>query len=361
MGTSTAVSSTTESVRTDTERVKNFARNAGADLVGVADADKLNENPPDPEHPQIPSRVWEETNSVVVIALRVPLGEYMSDDHQSLGYLNQLVVHKVDRLSHEIARFIEKELGHRALQLANDETDPDLKRGSYGFLSLRHLAAEAGLGTFGLEANLLTPEFGPRVYFAAVLTTAELEYNERITSQICIGASCGRCLEACPTDAVEHFTLDKLRCGSAAQYMGVRSIIYGPLRTIIELDETEDILDMLSSHEVKQKFVSIVRKINAFGACPRCVEVCPIGIDYKKFLAQEHKNIPEATKDNEETLQEMITAEQEDRFIDGNKPVNLRWVGEDGYKTFLQVIREREDRLDDVKHLAIITENRQDE
>lgn len=328
---------------TDTERVKAYARRAGADLVGIADPDVLEEHPPDPNHPQVPSRIWSEVESVVVAGVRVPLGEFLSDDHQSIGYVNQLVVHLVDRLSHRIARFVEDELGERAVQLANDETDPELKQGSYGFLSLRHLAAEAGLGTFGLEANLLTPEYGPRVYFGAALTTADLEPDDRLTHQLCIGESCGRCLKACPSDAIEHFTLDKVDCASAAQYQGARSIIYGPLRAAAALDDPEDVLAMLDTGEVREKYLSIVRKINAFGACPRCVEVCPIGVDYSTFLAQEHRNIPENTPEKEAKLQEMLTAREAGEFVEWNKPVNERWIGEDGYKPFIQVVREREE------------------
>ena len=325
-----------------TGRVKAFAREAGADVVGVADADVLEANPPDPNHPQVPSRIWSEVESVVVVGVRVPLGEFLSDDHQAIGYVNQLVVHQTDRLSHRVARFIEDELGERAVQLANDETDPELKRGSYGFLSLRHVAAEAGLGTFGLEANLLTPEYGPRVYFGAALTTAELEADERITHQLCIGEPCGRCLKACPSDAIEHFHLDKVDCASAAQYQGARSIIYGPLRAMAALDDVDDILAMLDTGEVREKYLSIVRKINAFGACPRCVEVCPIGVDYTKFLAQTHKHIPENTPEKEAKLEEMLTARQAGEFVSWNKPVNERWIGEDGYKPFIQLLRERE-------------------
>ena len=326
----------------DAERVKAFARNAGADLVGIADPAALEANPPDPNWPQVPSRIWDEVEAVVVIGVRVPLGEFLSDDHQVIGYVNQLVVHLADRLSHRVARFIEDDLKERAVQLANDETDPELKHGSYGFLSLRHLAAEAGLGTFGLEANLLTPEYGPRVYFGATLTTATLEADERLTHQLCIGEPCGRCLAACPSDAVMHFTLDKVRCASAAQYQGARSIIYGPLRAMAALDDPADVLAMLDTGEVREKYTSIVRKINAFGACPRCVEVCPVGIDYSRFLAAEHKHIPEDTEAKRAKLDEMLTARSAGEFASWNKPVNERWIGEDGYKPFTQVLRERE-------------------
>jgi epoxyqueuosine reductase QueG len=41
-------------------------------------------------------------------------------------------------------------------------------------LSLRHVAAEAGLGEVGLSTNFISPEYGPRLYLGAVLTTAAL-------------------------------------------------------------------------------------------------------------------------------------------------------------------------------------------
>ena len=103
---------------------------------------------------------------------------------------------------------------------AAQETDWDLKTASYGRLSTRHLGIEAGLGTFGLEVNILTPEFGPRVYLTGILTELELEPDQRITEQVCIGESCSRCLYSCPTDAVKHFGIDKRACATAAQEFG---------------------------------------------------------------------------------------------------------------------------------------------
>ena len=41
-------------------------------------------------------------------------------------------------------------------------------------LSLPHAAVEAGLGTLGLNLQLLTPEFGPRVLLTAVLCSVDV-------------------------------------------------------------------------------------------------------------------------------------------------------------------------------------------
>ena len=59
------------------------------------------------------------------------------------------------------------------------ETEWTLKRASYGRLSTRHLGVEAGLGTLGLEVNILTPEYGPRIYLTGVLTEVELAADHR--------------------------------------------------------------------------------------------------------------------------------------------------------------------------------------
>src|SRR5262249_56006899 len=89
------------------------------------------------------------------------------------------------------------------------ETVWEMKTASYGSLSTRHVAIEAGLGTIGFELNLLTKEAGPRCYTTVVLTDAELEPDGKLTEQLCIGEPCSRCLYSCPPDAVQHWGLDK--------------------------------------------------------------------------------------------------------------------------------------------------------
>ena len=113
----------------------------------------------------------------------------------------------------------------RAFVTAAQETDWNYKRASYGRLSTRHLGVEAGLGTLGLEVNILTPEFGPRVYLTGILTELELEPDRPITEQVCIGESCSRCLHSCPADAVLHFGIDKRACATEAQEFGFSTIL----------------------------------------------------------------------------------------------------------------------------------------
>ena len=50
-------------------------------------------------------------------------------------------------------------------------------------LSLPHAAVEAGLGTLGLNLQLLTPEFGPRVLLTAVLCSVDVTCDSKMESR----------------------------------------------------------------------------------------------------------------------------------------------------------------------------------
>ena len=143
--------------------VKDFAMSLGADLVGIASARELNENPPDARWPQAPSRLWPECNSVVALAKAMPMGVYRSNARISRFGAPHLVLSALDQIALELTYFLE-DSGSYALPLHQQATDTELKKGAYGPLSLRHVAVEAGLGTLGLNLMLLTPEYGPRVY-----------------------------------------------------------------------------------------------------------------------------------------------------------------------------------------------------
>jgi hypothetical protein len=55
----------------------------------------------------------------------------------------------------------------------------------------------AGLGEFGLNNLLLTPQYGPRVRLESMITTAELAPDPLCEGPICLGVdACGVCLES---------------------------------------------------------------------------------------------------------------------------------------------------------------------
>ncbi len=310
-------------------QVKAMAQAAGADLVGIADASLLNAFPPDPRHPQTPDRIWPACKSVIVIACRIPVAAFRCKTNTPVQYIDMLVLRRMDKIAHKLAAALEG-AGHAAFVTAAQETDWDYKRASYGRLSTRHLGIEAGLGTFGLEVHILTPEFGPRIYLTGVLTDLVLDPDPRMTEQVCIGESCSRCLYSCPTDAVKHFGIDKRRCAEEAQEFGFMTSL-PTLEAYIDGDA--DIRkSLVRSRDIFGLWQGLLRVVGSFGDCPRCLAVCPVGNDYHAHLAGPQKHIPEKTPEKVAKGKAFKAARAAGEPIDGLNDWNIRWVGEDGYQ-----------------------------
>ena len=281
-----------EQAQIDASFVKRRAKELGADLVGIASAATLNAFPPDPRWPQTPERISPYCKSVIVLVQRIPAGAFRCKTNVPVQYIDMLVLRKMDKVAYRLAEELE-EAGHPSFVTAAQETDWNYKRASYGRLSTRHLGVEAGLGTLGLEVNILTPEFGPRIYLTGILTELELEADQPITEQVCIGESCSRCLHSCPADAVLHFGIDKRACATEAQEFGFTTILQF-FERFIDMPHAQKIA-AASSRDVFGFWQGLLRVVGSFGDCPRCLAVCPVGNDYHAHLADVQKAIPERT------------------------------------------------------------------
>lgn len=100
--------------------------------------------------------------------------------------------------------------------LASDLRSEGLSAGDVAYvddrpLAERALAARAGMGWIGKNANLLThARAGSWVFLGALLTSAELPTDEPVRTNC---GSCTRCLSGCPTGAiVAPQTIDAGRC-----------------------------------------------------------------------------------------------------------------------------------------------------
>ena len=310
--------------------VKAKARELGADGVGIADAAVLNAFPPDPAHPQIPARISPEIRSCVAFFKRIPAGAFRARDNACIHHVDQLVLREMDRVGYRIARFLEDH-GHWAFQTAAQETVWEMKTASYGSLSTRHVAIEAGLGTIGLELNLLTKEAGPRCYTTVVLTDAVLEPDGKLTEQLCIGEPCSRCLYSCPPDAVQHWGLDKRLCATFAQEFGFSTIVR-VFSAFVRGEEDEAKRRALGGHEWFGIWQGLLRVVGAFGDCPRCLAVCPVGEDYNRFLKDAQREIPEKTDAKVARARELLGIRKRGEPIRGMADGRVRWIGEAGYR-----------------------------
>jgi epoxyqueuosine reductase QueG len=313
----------------DAAWVKRRAKELGVDLVGIASAATLNAFPPDPRWPQTPERISPYCKSVIVVVQRIPSGAFRCKNNTPVQYMDMLVLRKMDKVAFKLATELEQR-GYPSFATAAQETDWNYKRASYGRLSTRHLGVEAGLGTLGLEVNILTPEFGPRVYLTGILTELELDADQPITEQVCIGESCSRCLHSCPADAVLHFGIDKRACATEAQEFGFAQIAKFFDRFIDA--PVEEKRKMIPSRDLFGFWQGLLRVVGSFGDCPRCLAVCPVGNDYHAHLADIHKAIPERTPEKVALGKAYKEARTKGAEVPGLTDWNIRWVGPEGYK-----------------------------
>jgi ferredoxin len=68
---------------------------------------------------------------------------------------------------------------------------------SPGPFSHRHAATRAGLGEFGYNNIVLTPQFGARQRFNSVITEAELVPSPLLEKPVCLRDACMLCQKAC--------------------------------------------------------------------------------------------------------------------------------------------------------------------
>lgn len=303
--------------------VKEISLGLGADLVGIAGTQEINSHPPDPNWPQTPKNIWEECLSVIVLGKRIPVGMFRSRNLPTKQYDPHIIMNRLDQIALDLSYFLE-EKGFHSFPIPQQHTDINLKKGTYGPLSLRHCAVEAGLGTLGLNLNFLSPKYGPRVYLTAVLTDADLVPDERMEKSLCLGAVCGRCLLACPPDAVLHWNLDKRRCSTHAQEWWIASL-FKHLEKILEAETDEEKKKLIHSMDTVAFWQALRNGPGAYGGCPRCLEVCPVGEDYP-HIKDVHERIPEETQEKKERLKKMREAERKGQEIPSFQ-FSRRWIG----------------------------------
>lgn len=196
--------------------LKAKARQCGADLVGIAAADRWATwgGAANPRH------IQPRCQAVVVVGRRIVRGSLRGvEESTSFGntygtfgqHWNEDLF--LARAIHDIALALEAE-GAEAVPLFGGGTGLDCKA----------LAHAAGLGSVGRGGFFLTPEFGHRQRFGLVLTDTALESDPIVEPNLCAG--CDACLKACPLGALTDtgsqgpFALDTERCGVCANGKG---------------------------------------------------------------------------------------------------------------------------------------------
>ncbi|MBI3707139.1 MAG: hypothetical protein HY246_05610 [Proteobacteria bacterium] len=312
--------------------IKAKARSLGADLVGIADGKVLDANPPDPRNPRRPSDITEhDCGRVIVLAKRLNSGvariQAWNDRHKY--YNDELALTMLETTSLELVFWLEDN-GYPAIIVPPTHVDPwryddDPHQHQTTLLSLPHAAVEAGLGTLGLNLQLLTPEYGPRVLLTAVLCSVEIECDRRMEQALCLGPSCGRCLKTCPGDTVRHWDRDWETCDSYRSPHGFAQLSDHIAEIMGEADPAKQ-KEKLRSETSFNLWQSILRGAGVITGCRRCADVCPIGADYDALLRDALDAIAENTPAKEQRLADMVTAETKGELPAAHQ-AQRRWIG----------------------------------
>lgn len=201
-----------------TQRVKSYILELGADIVGVASAERM-EQAPEGHKPSdfLPNArgvvVWA-TKLIDAVIDQMPASrrEFTANNFEA-ETINQEICLKAAKLleregysSYPISYFRREYSG---LALYDPVT-------LFGGISYKHAAEEAGLGEIGVHSLLITPDFGPRHRMAAIITEAPLEAGKRFERRLCDPEMCGFiCVESCPAHAINregYQSFDKYRC-----------------------------------------------------------------------------------------------------------------------------------------------------
>ena len=321
----------------DAAAIKRKARALGADLVGIADGAVMDAHPPDPRDPRRPSDITEHDGGrAIVLAKRYTAGttRIARWDERHKYYNDELTLTMLEETALDLVFWLEDQ-GYPAIVIPPTHTDPWRYRGDPGqhmttVLSLTHAAVEAGLGTLGLNLQLLTPEFGPRVILTAVLCSLECEADQRIAETLCKGPECGRCLSACPGDVVGHWDRDWPACDRFRSPHGFAQLA-DHLGEILEAPDAAAQLDLIRSETSFNLWQSILRGAGVITGCRRCQDVCPVGEDYEAMLSEALDRIPEASAEKSARLAAMSADEDTGRLPDAYR-AQRRWIGSLGYR-----------------------------
>jgi epoxyqueuosine reductase len=207
-----------------TSKVKDFAHQAGFELVGVT-------TPDPPPHLAVyrrwieaglhgemgylakgravrrredPNQILPDCKSILVLGKNyLPAVSSEAGDVRVAAYAlgddyHQVLVGRME----EIAERIEAAVGHPVPYRTYTDTGPLLER---------ELAQRAGLGWIGKNTCLINPTAGSYFFLAEMLLGIELVPDSPFDPDRC--GTCTRCIDACPTNCIrEDRTLDATRC-----------------------------------------------------------------------------------------------------------------------------------------------------
>lgn len=242
--------------------IQSTSKSLGLSLVGITTAERLGELPTgsvlDVANLIGVREILPSTESVIILAYRIwdPIFNVVASGPKWLREGDPL-----EEQGTEFYQLYSQVLDAKAWALVHFLMINGFEATVSRRLSLKPAAVIAGLGFRGKNTLVINPEHGPFVRFTAVLTSAQLEPDEPFKGNGC--GDCTRCIDACPTKALEPHVIDIRRC----------------LTYAAENPESPDV-----PKDVRDLERKIIKRptLNSFIECTICQDAC------KAHLHAEH-------------------------------------------------------------------------
>ena len=195
----------------DAVKVKEAARQFGADLVGIAPLSRFDGVAPEND----PRNIFPQGKSMIVIGRRIPRGVLRSVENASAvnGFYSEFGLFMLEdqflaKTTYDLVIWMEAQ-GYEAVPMFGYDADAAAgfplgapvengKPAPNVYVNWQLAAHLCGLGETGKNGLFITPEFGTLQRIAMLITDKELEADEVISRNVCDG--CNACKDGCPLE-----------------------------------------------------------------------------------------------------------------------------------------------------------------
>ena len=153
-----------------------------------------------------PKKIWPDVKSIIV------LGVNYAPDHDPMHNLKLKDVGNISVYArgddyHDVVKKNLKKFGRWIVSQTNSEIKVFIDTAP---IMEKPLAQKAGLGWQGKHTNLVSRDYGSRLFLATIFTNLDLEIDTEENDHC---GNCNNCIEVCPTNAfVEPYKLDARKC-----------------------------------------------------------------------------------------------------------------------------------------------------
>lgn len=271
------------------QQIQKLAKENDIDLIGFSSIERFKGAPPEKK----PTDLLEDAKTVISIGIGIRKGVREANLKAYRGMRSSIYIYMIygynllntllNQGAFKIAKFLEEK---KFIAVPIPASPPADYTKLMGVFSNRHAAVASGLGNFGWQSVLLTPQFGPRQRLASVITNAEIEENPLFPETLCKGEECMVCAKICPVKAISlkeavelemggkpfrYSKIDKWRCRIAEQGLTKFTLGY------TEYDGQGEVNGDVYLEQVKKE--NPWQKLERQGSyCGQCIIHCPVGL-----------------------------------------------------------------------------------